>query len=58
MCCEVLKSVADYEKACQRLYTLMQLENVSDNDEEANEMELLAILIEDYENKKYPIKVT
>ena len=58
MCCKVLKSETDYEEACQRLYKLMQLENVSDNDEEANEMEFLAILIEDYENKKYPIKVT
>ena len=49
-----IKSKKTYETALSRVYELMQ-KNLSHNSPEYGELELLSILIEDYESKNFPI---
>lgn len=51
---KVLKSEGEYEIALNRLYDLMQAD-VSPDTPESDEMELLALLIEDFETRHYPV---
>ncbi|GAB4042048.1 helix-turn-helix domain-containing protein [Spirosoma jeollabukense] len=51
---KVIKTEAEYEAALERVYDLMQLDLADDSDE-SNELEALALFIEDYESKHYPI---
>ncbi|QEP41895.1 hypothetical protein D5085_01275 [Ectothiorhodospiraceae bacterium BW-2] len=50
----VIKSGAEHEQALNRLMTLMQLDPV-ENSPQADELELLALLIEHYEQQQYPV---
>ena len=52
---KVIKTEQEYEQACERLYSLMhQSESpVEPGSREGEEMELLSLLIEVYEEKKY-----
>jgi HTH-type transcriptional regulator / antitoxin HigA len=50
----LIKDENQYEYTLARIYELMQ-QNVAENSEEANELELLILLVEDYEKKQYPI---
>jgi HTH-type transcriptional regulator/antitoxin HigA len=49
---KVIKTIKQYNLACARLYNLIQKGNKR-NLKEGNEMELLALLIEQYEEQKY-----
>ncbi len=51
---KVIKTEDEYESALERAYTLMQLET-SETSEEYNELEILSLLIDHYEEKAYPI---
>ena len=48
-----VKTKKDYEASVQRCYDLMQKNN-KPNTPDANELEVLSILIENYEHKHYP----
>ena len=48
----VIKTIKEYNIACERVYNLIQKGNKRNADEDS-EMELLALLIEQYEEKKY-----
>lgn len=52
---KVIKNEQEYEKACERFYSLMhQSESmVEPGSREGEEMELLSLLIEVYEDKRY-----
>lgn len=56
---KVIKTESEYESACQRIYELMHAsENpVDPGTSEADEMELLSLLVEKYEREHYPIEV-
>lgn len=49
-----VKTKKDYETALQRCYNLMQ-KNIKPNSAEADELEILSILVENYEQKHYPV---
>ncbi len=49
-----VKTKNDYEAALQRCYDLMQ-KNIKPNTPDADELEILSILIENYEKKYYPV---
>jgi len=49
-----VKSKKDYEAALQRCYDLMQ-KNSKAKSSEADELEMLSILVENYEQKHYPV---
>lgn len=49
-----VKTKKDYEAALNRCYILMQ-KNLKPNTSEADELEILSILVENYERKHYPI---
>lgn len=49
-----VKTKKDYEAALQRCYDLMQ-KNIKQNTPEADELEILSILVENYEQKHYPV---
>ena len=49
-----VKTKKDYEAALNRCYILMQ-KNLKPNTPEADELEILSILVENYEQKHYPI---
>lgn len=49
-----IKTEKEYKASLKRAYNLMQLD-LKPNSEESNELELLAILIEVYETKNFPI---
>ncbi|MEO5648602.1 MAG: transcriptional regulator [Ginsengibacter sp.] len=49
-----VKTKKDYETALQRCYDLMQ-KNIKPNTSDADELEILSILIENYEQKHYPV---
>lgn len=49
-----IRTKKDYKAALDRVYKLLQKE-LKVNSKEYNELELLSILVENYENKKYPI---
>jgi HTH-type transcriptional regulator/antitoxin HigA len=49
-----VKTKKDYEAALERCYELMQKE-IKANSEIANELEVLSILVKNYEEKHYPV---
>ena len=49
-----VKTKKDYEIALQRCYELMQ-RNIRANSVDADELEILSILIENYEKKHFPV---
>lgn len=49
-----VKTKKDYEAALQRCYDLMQ-KDVKANPKIADELEVLSILVKDYEEKHYPV---
>ena len=51
---KVLQNEADYDAATARIYDLMQTE-VAPDSEEDQELQLLALIVEEYENRHYPI---
>jgi HTH-type transcriptional regulator/antitoxin HigA len=58
MTVRVIKNEAQYEAACQRIYELINAsqEPILPGSSEADEMELLSILVEKYEREHYPIE--
>ena len=50
----LLKTEEQYETALERAYDLFQLD-LKEGDTELDELELLGVLIEQYEKKNYPI---
>ena len=57
MTIRVIKNEEQYEAACQRIYNLINAspEPILPGSGEADEMELLSILVEKYEREHYPI---
>ena len=57
MTVRVIKNEAQYEAACQRIYEMINAsqEPILPGSDEADEMELLSILVEKYERERYPI---
>ena len=51
---EVIKNEREYEDALERVFNLMQM-NLADGSPELDELEALALFIEHYEDKHYPI---
>ena len=49
-----IKTEADYETALARIYSLMQL-NLEPNTPDGDELEVLILLVKDYENQVHPI---
>lgn len=49
-----IKSENQYEKALARVYNLMQ-KNLRPASKESDELEILSILIKEYENERYPV---
>jgi HTH-type transcriptional regulator/antitoxin HigA len=49
-----VKTKKDYEWALQRCYDLMQ-KNIKPNTQQADELEILSILVENYEQKHSPV---
>src|ERR1700730_13298623 len=49
-----IKTKKDYESALERAYELMQ-KNLKDGSKLSDELEILSVLIEGYEDKHYPI---
>lgn len=49
-----IKSKKQYETALERIYNLMQKDLKADS-KESDELEILSILVENYEEKKYPM---
>ena len=54
----VIKSKTEYEEACQRIYELINASHdpILPGSNEADEMEVLSILIEKYEREQYRLK--
>ena len=53
---KAIKSKKAYEETLNRIYGLMQLD-LKINTDDYNELEILSILVEDYENKSFPISL-
>jgi HTH-type transcriptional regulator/antitoxin HigA len=51
---KVIKTEHEYEDALARVYDLMQ-SDLADDSSESDELEVLALLVEHYEDKHYPI---
>jgi HTH-type transcriptional regulator/antitoxin HigA len=49
-----IKSNQQYEETLARIYALMQKELVPES-KQADELEILSILVKEYENKRYPV---
>lgn len=49
-----VKTKKDYEAALERCYELMQ-KNIKANSSDADELEILSILVENYEQKHFPV---
>jgi len=49
-----IKTQVDYDIALERVYKLMQ-KNIVPNSKESDELEILSILIKDYESKVYKL---
>lgn len=49
-----IKNNQQYENALERAYELMQ-KNIKANSNESDELEILSILIKEYENERYPV---
>ncbi len=55
---KILKTEQEYNKACERIYNLINsCENaIEPNSDEGEEIELLSLLIEKYEQEHYPVE--
>lgn len=51
---KVIKTEREYENALERVYNLMQLD-LADESPESDELEALALFVEDYESRHYAI---
>jgi len=51
---KVIKTKKEYENALEKIYLLMQ-KNLKPNSKQMNELEILSILVEKYEDEHYPI---
>lgn len=51
---KVIKTEREYEDALEHVYNLMQMD-LEDNSPESDELEALALFIEAYESRHYPI---
>jgi len=51
---KIIKTEKEYDKALSRVYDLMQ-SRIKRRSEEAAELELLSLLVKDYEEKHYPL---
>lgn len=49
-----IKNNGQYESALERVYALMQ-KNLKPDSKESDELEILSILIKEYENEHYPV---
>ncbi|HEX5001317.1 MAG TPA: helix-turn-helix domain-containing protein [Bacteroidia bacterium] len=49
-----IRNNRQYEDALSRAYTLMQ-KNIKANSKDSDELEILSILIKEYENKHFPV---
>ncbi len=49
-----IKTESQYENALERIYELMQVEIEPDSNE-ADELEVLSVLVKEYENEYYPV---
>ncbi len=49
-----IKNKQQYEDALSRVYALMQ-KNIRPNSKESDELEVLSILVKEYENEHYPV---
>ncbi len=49
-----IKNNSQYEDALERIYDLMH-KDLKPGSSESDELEILSILVEDYENKKFPV---
>lgn len=49
-----IKNNQQYENALNRAYTLMQ-KNIQPDSKESDELEILSILVKEYENEHYPV---
>jgi len=49
-----IKNEQQYEDALARVYTLMQ-KNIKPDSKESDELEILSILVKQYENEHYPV---
>jgi HTH-type transcriptional regulator/antitoxin HigA len=55
---KILKTEQEYNEACERIYTLINITDkaIEANSTEGEEMELLSLLVEKYERDHYPIE--
>lgn len=55
---KILKTEQDYNEACERIYKLINSteKSVEPHTAEGEEMELLSLLVEKYEQERYPFK--
>ena len=51
---KVLQNEEEYDMATARIYELMQTD-LAPNSEDSHELQLLALIVEEYENKHYPV---
>ena len=58
MTIKVIKNKGDYKAACERIYELIHANEdpLVPGSEDADEMELLSILVENYERVNYPVE--
>lgn len=49
-----IKTRNDHKRSLDRIYKLLQME-LEENSDEINELEILSVLVDDYENREYPI---
>ena len=54
---KILKTEQEYKKACDRIYTLIHstVKPIEPHSQEGEELELLSLLVEKYEQELYPI---
>lgn len=55
---KILKTEQEYNEACKRIYSLINSSEtpIEPNSPEGEEMELLSLLVEKYEQEHYPVK--
>jgi HTH-type transcriptional regulator/antitoxin HigA len=53
---KLIKNSDDYERATERIYTLLQ-QDIVPNSPESDELEILSLLVEDYEKKLYALEL-
>jgi HTH-type transcriptional regulator/antitoxin HigA len=55
---KILKTEQEYNQACERIYELMHSSNepIDPASEEGGELELLSLLVEKYEQERFPVE--